>query len=54
MNCKGFDNFDCIVYELNNEKGLIKEYDFNHKLIFDGEYLMERKMEKEKNMMMVN
>jgi len=39
LNGKGFDNFECIVYELNNGKGLIKEYDLNQKLIFEGEYL---------------
>ena len=36
---KGYDSSDNLVYELNNGKGMVKEYDKSGKLIFDGEYL---------------
>ena len=37
---KGFDGQNNLVYELNNGKGVIKEYYFhNNKLMFEGEYL---------------
>ena len=28
-----------VVYEINNGKGNIKEYDGNYEIIFEGEYL---------------
>ena len=39
-------------YIIENGKGMIKEYDENDKLIFQGEYLNGEKMEKEKNMIL--
>ena len=38
-NGKRYDEFRNIVYELNDGKGLVKEYDNNGDLIFEGEYL---------------
>ena len=53
-NGKGYDlnsNSNIIVYELENGAGTIKEYD-DDKLIFEGDYLNGKKMEKEKNMIL--
>ena len=51
---KGYNKNGNIIYELHNGNGNVKEYSWN-KLIFEGEYLDGKKMEKEKNMiMMVN
>ena len=36
---KGYDTLNNIAYELKEGKGLKKEYLFNGKLIFEGEYL---------------
>ena len=35
----GYDNNNNIAYSLKDGKGLIKEYDKNGHLIFEGEYL---------------
>ena len=35
---KGYHNGE-VVYEINNGKGNIKEYDGNYEIIFEGEYL---------------
>ena len=48
---KGYDPLNNIVYELKDEKSLIKEYNDEGILIFDGEYLNGEKNGKEKNMM---
>ena len=38
-NGKGYDAKNNVIYELNNGKGYIKEYDFhNSELIFEGYY----------------
>ena len=36
---KGFDDTGKIIYELNNGKGTVKEYNCDDILIFEGEYL---------------
>ena len=36
---KGYDENNNVIYELKNGKGFIKEYDFNNKLVFEGEYI---------------
>ena len=46
INYKNFSG-KYIIYEQNG-KG--KEYDYDGDLIFEGEYLMDKEMEKEKNM----
>ena len=38
-NGKGYDINGNIIYELNNGNGKIKEFDYNNKLIFEGEFL---------------
>ena len=38
-NGKGFDEKSNIIYELKNGNGNVKEYDYNRRLIFEGEYL---------------
>ena len=38
-NGKGYDENGNIIYELINGNGKVKEYDFERRLIFDGEYL---------------
>ena len=40
-------------YEIKEGKGNIKEYDYDGNLLFEGEYLNEKKMEKEKNMIVL-
>ena len=41
-------------WDLKDGKGIIEEYDpSNGILLFDGEYLIEKEMEEEKNMKMV-
>ena len=39
LNVKGYNNKKEIVYELKNGKGFIKEYYYDGKLTFEGEYL---------------
>ena len=41
-NGKGYDGENNIVYELNNGKGYVKEYNFN-KLVFEGQYVNGQK-----------
>ena len=36
---KGYDEFEKIIYELNDGNGKVKEYYDNDKLKFEGEYL---------------
>ena len=51
MEWKGYDKNGNIIYELKNGNGKVKEYDIDNKTLrFEGEYLMEKEMEKEKNM----
>ena len=38
-NGNGYDENGNIIYELINGKGKVKEYYYNGKLIFEGEYL---------------
>ena len=38
-NGRGYDENGDIIYEIINENGKVKEYDYNDNLIFDGEYL---------------
>ena len=38
-NGKGFDKYGNIIYELKNGTGKVLEYDFEGKLMFEGEYL---------------
>ena len=38
-NGKGYDKNGKIEFEINDGKGYIKEYDYDGKLIFEGEYL---------------
>ena len=38
-NGKGYDQYGNMIYELKNGTGKVKEYDYNGKLIFEGEYL---------------
>ena len=47
------EGYGKIIYELNNENGFMKEYDDNGNLIFEGEHLNGKKMEKEKNIIIV-
>ena len=53
-NGQGFDGINNIVYVLKDGKGIIKEYNNNEKLEFEREYLNGGKMEREKNINMVN
>ena len=54
-NGKGYDKNGNIIYELMNGNGQVKEYnDINDILIFEGEYLNNKKMEKEKNTMRID
>ena len=39
MEKNGYNNNNNIAYSLKDGKGLIKEYYYNGKLIFEGEYL---------------
>ena len=39
MNGKGNDFNDNLIYELKDEKGYIKEYNYNGTLAYEGEYL---------------
>ena len=48
----GYDKKGNILYELKNGNGKIKEYE-NDVLIFEGEYLNGKKMEKEKNIIII-
>ena len=50
---KVYDNKNNIIYELKHGEGLIKEYNYFGKLEFEGEYLNEIEMEKEKNMIIL-
>ena len=43
-----YNPYNNIVYQLNNGKGLVKEYYKNNKLSFEGEYLNGEKNGKEK------
>ena len=52
-NGKGYDENGNIIYELINGNGKVKEYNNNGKLVFEGEYLNYKKMEKEKNMIIM-
>ena len=42
-NGKGYDGKNNIVYEINNGKGYVKEYDYFSKLVFEGEYVNGQK-----------
>ena len=42
-NGKGYDEDGNIIYELKNGTGKVKEYDYNGKLEFEGEYLNNEK-----------
>ena len=42
-NGKGYDEKGNIIYELINGNGKVKEYDWEGRLIFDGEYLNGRR-----------
>ena len=46
---KGYDKNGNIIYELNQGNGKIKEFNIQDKLIFEGEYLNGKKMEREQN-----
>ena len=39
----GYDGDNNIVYELNNGKGYVKEYNHYNKLVFEGEYINGQK-----------
>ena len=43
MNGKGYDKKGNIVYELNKGNGYVKEYNYDGKLEFEGEYLNGQK-----------
>ena len=49
-----YDKNGDIIFQSYEEKGKIKEYNFDDKLIFEGEYLNGKKMEKGKNMIKIN
>ena len=54
-NGKGYDINGKLEFEVKNGNGNGKEYNNNGELLFEGEYLNGKKMEKEKNIMiMVN
>ena len=40
---KGYDGDNNIVYELNNGKGYVKEYNYYSDLVFKGEYVSGQK-----------
>ena len=40
MKGKGYDILNNVEFELNEGKGLIKEYDYNDELLYEGEYSM--------------
>ena len=42
-NGKGYDKKGNIIYELKNGNGKVKEYNWNDKLLFEGEYLNGKK-----------
>ena len=42
-NGNGYDNNNNIAYSLKDGKGLIKEYDIFDNLIYEGEYLNEKR-----------
>jgi len=48
-NVKGYNIDGSIDFEIRDGKGIIKEYNYRDELSFEGEYLMDKKMEKEKN-----
>ena len=52
-NGKGYDKNGNAIYELINGNGNVKEYNEFGILIFEGEYLNGKKMEKEKNMIIL-
>ena len=39
MGSKGYDKNNNIVYELKEGKGFVKEYDYDGKILFEGEFL---------------
>ena len=41
------------IYKIGEKDGKGKEYDFDNKLLFEGEYKNGKKMEKEKNILMI-
>ena len=49
---KGYDSNNNLVYEINDGCGYVKLYSYG-KLMFEGEYLNGKKMEKEKNMIIL-
>ena len=42
-----------LLFEIKDGKAKVKEYDENGNLKFEGDYLMEKKMEKEKNIILM-
>ena len=48
-NGKGYDENGKITYELINGNDKSKIFNFDEELIYEGEYLMVKEMEKEKN-----
>ena len=42
-NGKGYNEFNNIIYELKQGRGFLKEFNFDNKLIFEGEYLYGQK-----------
>ena len=42
-NGKRYDINNNLIYELNNDNGKGKEYTYDGKLIFEGEYLNEKR-----------
>ena len=48
----GYDHYRNIIYELINGNGKVKEYN-EYGIIFEGEYLMEKEMDMEKNIIEV-
>ena len=52
-NGKGYDKKKNIIYEVNNGKGYIKEFDNYDKLLFEGEFYKEKEMEKEKKIILM-
>ena len=53
-NGKGYDENGNITYELINGNGKVKEYDYEDgKLRFEGDNLNGKKIEKEKNMILL-
>ena len=50
-NVKGYNKKGIIEFEIKNGNGKGKDYSYEGKLIFEGEYLKKKKVEKEKNIM---